>query len=209
MMKLTKEQLPWMVVALFVGVAIGALLVALSGRTRPAAIVITPPSPTGTPLPEPTLGALKVHLSGEVQAPAVYEVPPGSILLDAIEAAGGLTDAAAADVINLALPLTSGMHIHVPSLDQVESSPTLIEQAAPVQIPLDAPAGELINLNTATIEELELLPGIGPATAQKIVDFRLANGPFSAIEEILEVSGIGPVKLEQIHDLVTVEYAGR
>jgi competence protein ComEA len=205
MAKLTKEQLPWMVVALFLGAAIGALAVALSGRTRPAAIVITPPSPTETPLPDPTPEALKVHLSGEVKAPAVYELPPGAILQDAIEAAGGMTEAAAVDVINLALPLSGGMHIHVPAVEQVDSTPAIIERAAPLTPQSGGAAGELINLNTASIEELEQLPGIGPATAQKIVDYRLANGPFLTVEDIQEVSGIGPGKLEAIRDLVTVD----
>ncbi len=124
---------------------------------------------------------------------------------DAIDAAGGLTGAAAADVVNLALPLTSGMHVHIPALVQVEETPALIERAAPVVIPLDVATGELINLNTAAIAELELLPGIGPSTAQKIIDYRLANGPFATVEEIQNVSGIGPGKLEQVRALVTVE----
>ena len=205
MTKLSKEQMPWLAVVFFVGIAIGALAVTVSGRQRPAPIYITPPSPTETPLPEPTSAPMKVHLSGEVASPAVYELPPGSILQDAIEAAGGLTDSAAADVLNLALPLTGGMHVHVPAVDQVESTPVLIERSAPATIPLDLPAGALINLNSATIGELEQLPGIGPSTAQKIVDFRLANGPFATVEDIQNVSGIGPGKLEQIRDLVTVE----
>jgi len=206
MTKLTKEQVPWLVVALFIGVAIGASLVALSGRTRPAAIVITPPSPTSTPMPEPTPPPLKVHLSGEVNSPAVYELSPDAILQDAIEAAGGLTEAAAAEAINLALPLSNGMHIHVPAQDQVESNQeeVIITVAAPSGS-TTAPAGQLINLNTATIEELEQLPGIGPVTAQKIIDFRLANGPFVTVEDVQEVAGIGPGKLEQIRNLVTVE----
>lgn len=201
----TKEQLPWLAVTLFVGIAIGALVVALSGRTRPAPIYITPPSPTATPLPEPTQAPMKVHLSGEVLAPAVYELPPGAILQDAIVAAGGLTDSAAADLVNLALPLTSGMHIHIPALEQAQSEPVLIERSGSVTIPLEAPAGGLINLNSATLAELEQLPGIGPATAQKIVDYRLANGPFATVDDIQKVSGIGPAKLEQIRDMVTVD----
>jgi competence protein ComEA len=206
MSKLTKEQAPWLAVALFVGVAIGATLVFLSGRTQPAAIIITPPSPTNTPPPETSPAPLKVHLSGEVNSPAVYELAPDAILQDAIEAAGGLTEAAAADVINLALPLSNGMHIHVPAKGQVESgTEEVIITAAPPSSSMNAPAGQLINLNTATIEELILLPGIGPVTAQKIIDFRLANGPFTAVEDVQNVSGIGPGKLEQIRDLVTVE----
>jgi len=205
MTKLTKEQLPWLAVALFSGIAIGALAVALSGRNRPAPIFITPPGPTATPLPEPTRAPLKVHLSGEVATPAVYELPPGAILQDAIEAAGGLTSAAAADVVNLALPLSNGMHIHIPAQDQVESDPTLVERSGSLAIPFEAPAGGLINLNTATLAELEQLPGIGPSTAQKIVDYRQANGPFATVEDIQNVSGIGPAKLEQIRNLVTVD----
>jgi competence protein ComEA len=204
MTKPSKEQLPWLVVALFAGVAIGALAVALSGRSRPAPIFITPPSPTMTPLPGPTQAPLKIHLSGEVAAPAVYELPPGAILQDAIEAAGGLTSAAAGDLVNLALPLTSGMHIHIPAADQVETDPPLVDRGS-ATILSEGTAGQLINLNTATIEELEQLPGIGPSTAQKIIDFRQANGPFASVEDIQNVSGIGPGKLEQIRELVTVD----
>jgi competence protein ComEA len=205
MTRLTKEQLPWLAVALFAGIAIGALAVALSGRTRPAPIIITPPEPTHTPLPEPTQAPLKVHLSGEVERPDVYDLPPGAILQDAIVAAGGLTDAAAADAINLALPLSSGMHVHVPALEEVDSQPAFVERSGSVTIPLDGPAGELINLNTASSDQLEQLPGIGPATAQKIIEFRQANGPFAAVEELQNVSGIGPSKMEQVRDLVTVD----
>ncbi|MGD8584786.1 MAG: helix-hairpin-helix domain-containing protein [Chloroflexota bacterium] len=205
MLKLTKEQLPWLVVALFIGIAIGALAVALSGRMRPAPIIISPPGPTSTPIPDPTQAPLKVHLSGEVAVPAVYELPPGAILQDAIEAAGGLTAAAAADVVNLALPLTSGMHIHIPAADQVNSSPEFLDRSGSLIVPSESPDGQLINLNTATLAELEQLPGIGPSTAQKIIDYRQANGPFATVEDIQNVSGIGPGKLEQIRDLVTVD----
>jgi competence protein ComEA len=211
MSTLSKEQLPWLVVALFVGIAIGALAVILSGRNRPAPIYITPASPTGTPsptptaVPSPTASPLRIHLSGEVGEPDVYVVPAGAILRDAIDAAGGLTGNAAADMINLALPLADGMHIHVPALDQMDSAPPLVERAPPATNPPEAPGGELINLNIATLEELDQLPGIGPATAQKIIDYRQANGPFAAVDDVENVSGIGPAKLEQIRALVTVD----
>jgi competence protein ComEA len=97
------------------------------------------------------------------------------------------------------------MHIHIPAAEQVESEPFLIERSGSLTIPLDAPDGQLINLNTATLDELEQLPGIGPSTAQKIIDYRQANGPFAAVEDIQNVSGIGPGKLEQIRNLVTVD----
>jgi len=211
MSTLSKEQVPWIVVALFLGIAIGALAVVLSGRNRPAPIYITPasptdtPPPTPTPVPSPTPSPLRIHLSGEVGEPDVYVVPAGAILRDAIDAAGGLTGEAAGDMINLALPLADGMHIHVPAVDQLDSAPPLVETAAPAVIPQDEPGGQLINLNTATLEELDQLPGIGPATAQKIVDYRQANGPFATVDDVENVSGIGPAKLEQIRALVTVE----
>lgn len=205
MMKVTKEQLPWLAVVFLAGLAIGALVVALNGRTRPAPIYITPASPTATPLPSPSPGPLRVHISGQVRVPDVYELPAGAILRDGINAAGGMTEGAAADLVNLALPLSDGMHIHVPALDQTASEPALIEEAAPGTIPLGQSTGQLINLNTATLEELDLLPGVGPSTAQKIIDYRQANGPFTTIDEIQNVSGIGPAKLEQIRDLVTID----
>jgi competence protein ComEA len=204
MARLSKEQLPWLAVTFFAGLAIGALIVALNGRTQPAPIYITPASPTSVPAPSPTPSPINVHLSGEVLHPDVYQLPAGAIMRDAIEAAGGLTGAAAADLINLALPLTGGMHIHVPALVEAEETPALIERAA-VTIPHDVASGDLINLNTATLEELELLPGIGPATGQKIIDYRQANGPFATVEDVQNVSGIGPAKVEQIRNLVTVE----
>ena len=211
MSTLSKEQLPWLVVALFVGIAIGALAVVLSDRNRPAPIYITPASPTNTPPPtltpppSPTPSPLRIHISGQVSAPDVYELPAGAILRDAIDAAGGLTSEASADVVNLALPLADGMHVHVPPSDQLDSAPPLVERAPTAVNPPEQPGGVLINLNTATLEELDQLPGIGPATAQKIIDYRQTNGPFAAVEDVENVSGIGPAKLEQIRPLVTVE----
>lgn len=211
MSTMSKQQWPWLVVALFLGIAIGALVVIFSGRNRPAPIYITPASPTDTPLPapvatpSPTPSPLRVHLSGEVHDPDVYEVPAGAILRDAIDAAGGMTGDAAADLINLALPLADGMHIHVPALDELDSAPPLVERAPPAENRSDAPSGVLINLNTATLEELDQLPGIGPATAQKIIDYRQANGPFATVDDVENVSGIGPAKLEQIRPLVAIE----
>jgi len=205
MTKLTREQLPWLAVVFFAGLTIGALVVALNGRMQPAPIYITPPSPTATPWPSPSPGPLRVYISGEVRLPDVYELSAGAILRDGIAAAGGMTEDAAAELVNLALPLDDGMHVHVPVRDQAVAGPTLIDGATPATVIRTESTGELINLNSATLEELDQLPGIGPSTAQKIIDYRQANGPFSAIEEIQNVSGIGPAKMEQIRDLVTVE----
>jgi competence protein ComEA len=136
-----------------------------------------------------------------VTNPAVYELSPGAILEEAVNIAGGFSSEADPSAVNLALVLNNGMHVHIP-----------IEGAAPVVTNGDSNVSMqqgningLININTATLEELDSLPGIGPSTAQKIIDYRLANGPFQTIEDIDMVSGIGPAKLENLRDGITVQ----
>jgi competence protein ComEA len=128
-------------------------------------------------------------------------LPVGAILQDAVRAAGGFTEAADDERLNLALPLSDGMHVHVPNL--IEE--VVVEPAGNSSNPSPSATGAIININTAGLAELELLPGIGPATAQKIIDYRQENGPFSTIEEVQNVSGIGPVKYELIFELITVQ----
>lgn len=187
-------------VVLFLGVALGALAVGVINRSRPAPIYITPPAPTPTLLPTATPGLLRVHVSGEVMRPDVVELPPGAIIQDAIEAAGGFTETADQDLVNLAQPLADGLRVHVPARGETESAPVVRGNA--IEIPA---AGALVNINVASQQELEELPGIGPVTAEKIISFRQANGPFATIEEVTLVSGIGDGKFDQIRDLITVE----
>jgi competence protein ComEA len=112
-----------------------------------------------------------------------------------MEAAGGPTEDADLERINLALPVSDGQQVHVPR--QGEDNP-------PVQPPSGQPApGAKVNINTAGIELLESLPGIGPALAQRIVDYRQSHGPFERIEDVTEVSGIGEAIFEAIQDLIT------
>ncbi len=166
--------------------------------------------PRGDPiqlLPPPTPAPIQVHVSGAVVKPGVYSLPVNSRVKDAIEAAGGCTEEALTENLNLASPLEDGQKIWVPhpatgtppeaggESEEGESRAGLI--------PL-APSSGKININTATLEELETLPGIGPVTAQKIIDFREAEGPFLYIEEIQKVSGIGPATYEKIKDQITV-----
>jgi len=179
----------------------GILFLVLGNRTQPAAIIITPAAPTVTALPTQTPGPMRVYISGAILKPAVYELPADAILLDAITAAGGFTSEANPATVNLALPLNDGMHVHVPIPGD---EPTVDfgggERSSGIDI-----SGALVNINTATLEELDMLPGIGPSIAQKIIDYRESNGPFTAIEEIDRVSGIGPAKLEEIRDLITLQ----
>lgn len=200
------------------GVIIAVLAMVLSRPIRPSAIEIIPPEPTAPletaeplpteePLPTATPGMLNVFVSGAVTVPDVYELPPGSLVKDAIVAAGGFTAEANRDILNQALPVHDGDHIHVPTLIETAETPPPISNEVPASGDAtneDQTGGELININTATLAELETLPGIGPSLGQNIIDYREANGPFESIEDIMKVSGIGTAKFEAIRDLITV-----
>jgi competence protein ComEA len=183
------------------GVALVSLILLVNNRTQPAPILITPPPPTPTAGPTETPVMIRVYVSGEVRHPAVYELAPGSIAQDAVTAAGGFTADANQVAINLALPLADGMQLHVPGPDAPTPGPGLIDGAASVP---GAPQGP-ININMATLEQLDTLPGIGPSTAGNIIDYRQSNGPFQSVDDVINVPGIGPVKLEQIRPLITVD----
>lgn len=172
--------------------ALLAAVMLLVVARRPAGQPVTLPGPA-TPVP------LRVHVVGAVVAPGVYALPPGSIAQDAIAAAGGATTAANLQGLNLARLLRDGEQVLVPALAGPDSTNGPVAGAAPT-----ASAGQPLNLNSATAAELEALPEIGPALAQRIVDYRAAHGPFATLDDLLEVSGIGPATLDAIRALVTV-----
>ena len=163
-----------------------------------------------TLLPPPTPLRIQVQISGEVQNPGVYALPPESRVQAAVEAAGGLTNKANSQAVNLAAPLEDGSWVQIPSQIQTET-PAKVGTSEDNQVPsnlLSPPEEspfEYININTADQATLETLSGIGPVTAQKIIAFREENGPFTSIEEIQKVSGIGPVTFEKIKDFITVK----
>ncbi|MFH2102657.1 MAG: ComEA family DNA-binding protein [Chloroflexota bacterium] len=153
-------------------------------------IWITSSNPRGEPvglLPTPTPELVTVYISGAVVAPGLYSLPLDSRVADVVDAAGGFSVNAQQEQVNLALVLTDGMQVHVPGGG----------------LPSHISAGR-VNINTATSDELETLPGIGPTTAQNIIDFRLQNGPFQVIQDIENVPGIGPATYERIKDYITV-----
>ncbi len=200
----------------FIGILLGLVLgvggFTLSNRQQPTPIEIIPPPPSPTPEPSATPGPMQVYVNGAVQNPDVYEMPPAAIVRDAIEAAGGFTADAAKDYVNLAQPLQPGMQVRVPRLGEETTNPASVIIAPTLPASTDDPTEVrgitidlLININTATLAELETLPGIGPSTAQKIIDFRNENGLFATIEDIMDVSGIGPAKFEAIQDFITVD----
>ena len=149
--------------------------------------------------------ALRVHVGGAVASPGVYEVDAGSRVEDAVEAAGGLAEGAAPDALNLARPLADGEQVIVPTLEEVEQSAAAGSALGAASGAGGAsPASGKVNLNTAGADELDALPGIGPATAEKIVADRQSNGPFADVEDLKRVSGIGDKKFAQLVDLVCV-----
>lgn len=207
-----KVDISWV----FGGAVLGGILVLvamlLAKQTHPAPIVIEPPAPTATAEATATPGPLRVYVSGEVVHAAVYELPPGSIVGDAIRLAGDFRAEAAVERVNLAQPLVDGMQIHVPRRVALEAGlgqPVITVPANALAGDSPAPVGSaahgLVNINTAGLAELDTLPGVGPATAAKIVAHREANGPFAAIEDIMEVSGIGEAKFEAMKELITVD----
>lgn len=163
-------------------------------RTEPILTRLTP-APTSTPVPTATPSPLRVYVTGAVLHPDVYSLPAGSIVKDALLAAGGATGEADLERINLAAPLSDGLQIYVPRL----SEPT-----PPVPI-LSTPSSSRVNINTADVPALESLPGIGPAIAQRILDYRRAHGPFAEPRDLLKVPGIGPAVFEEMEDLITTE----
>jgi len=195
-----RNQALWIAGALVVGVSLGVMVMILLGRSRPAAIYITPPPTSEYLSPTDPPSTVRVYISGEVRQPDVYELPAGAIIRDVVDAAGGFTEEAGRDLVNLAQPVSDGMHIHVPA----EGSVVVPAVRSATGLPTGEVAG-IVNINTASLEELDGLPGVGPDTAQKIINYRLENGPFLTIEDIINVSGIGPAKFEAMKAFISVD----
>lgn len=172
------------------------LLLATAGGVlyvrRPVAQPMEIVEPSPTPVPSPV--QLAVYVTGAVLNPGVYYLPEESRVQDALEAAGGPTSEADLDRVNLAQRVHDEDQIHFPEVG---------EETMPSRSTGVLGAG-LIDINTASADELEGLPGIGPKLAQCIVDYRESNGPFAAIEEIMEVQGIGQGVFEEIRESITV-----
>jgi competence protein ComEA len=128
----------------------------------------------------------------------VYALPQGARIQDGISAAGGFLAEADKTNINLAQVLDDGEKLDIP---YIEGGSPVLTTPVPEVVTITT---ELININTASLAELDTLPGIGPTTAQKIIDYRTQNGPFINAEDIVNVSGIGPGTYERIKDLITV-----
>ena len=144
---------------------------------------------------------LVVHVVGAVRRPGLYRLREGARVADAVARAGGATGRAELAALNLAAPLVDGIQVLVPRR-VVTSSPTSAEAEADLGA-ATAGLGSKPSLATATLEELDELPGVGPITAQKILDYRVEHGPFRSVDDLDAVPGIGPTRVEQLRDLVT------
>jgi competence protein ComEA len=142
----------------------------------------------------PAAAKLIVHVAGAVRRPGLYELAEGSRVSDAVARAGGATAKADTAAVNLAAPLADGIQVLIPSR---------VAGAAGAAAGSDGAPGRRVSLSSATFADLDALPGIGPVTAQKILDYRAQHGGFSSVDDLDAISGIGPARIEQLRDLVT------
>jgi competence protein ComEA len=179
--------------ALVLGAIALALALALASRVlrHSTAYVAAAPAPAASTLAAP-VAQLVVDVVGAVRRPGLYRLAQGSRVADAVARAGGATARADLALVNLAAPVSDGTQIVVPAQTPSggggASSPS-------------APAGP-VHLNSATLEQLDALPGVGPVTAQKIIDYRQQHGAFSGVDELDAVPGIGPKRLDDLRKLV-------
>lgn len=191
-------------VLLVASFVVAAVISGLSGgRELPVQAGTPPASPSAVTTPagaaDVAQAELFVHVSGAVNKPGLIRLAPGSRVVDAVEAAGGFTDGADPAGLNLARRLQDGEQLRAP----------VVGEAVPVDGDAvasggAAAGGALLDLNTASTAQLESLPRIGPAMAQRIVDWRASNGRFGAVTDLLKVTGIGQKLFDGIKDKVTV-----
>jgi len=182
------------VIGILIGLVIGGLL------------YLTVRAPQGQPvqlLPSPTPEPIVVYVTGAVNRPGVYRLPLESRVVEAVQLAGGFLSSANISQVNLADKVEDGQQIVIPGGLDVPT-PQLTIGGNGLLVTPTPPAGQLLNLNTATAEQLDQLPGIGPSTASEIIKYRTENGNFKVIEDLLKIPGIGPSTLDQIRGLVII-----
>jgi competence protein ComEA len=190
----TRTQLVLWAAAAIAIALLGARYLRSSSPSVPAAT-----APAAVEVAERRPAAATVHVAGAVQRPGVYRLRPGERVDDAVRRAGGATAKADLGSVNLAAEVEDGRQILVPErAPPTPEAPAASESAGPV-----AP-GTPLNLNTATLEQLDTLPGVGPATAEKILAYREEHGAFGAVDELGQVPGIGDKRLATLRDQVRV-----
>lgn len=173
----------------------------LAYATTVAPGIVGPASTNSGTTSETSPPLVTVHVAGQVISPGVYRFSPGVRVVDAVRAAGGATQDADLNAVNLAGMLDDGQQIYIPASGEripggAASTTSEGTESGSTRLPLD--------LNRATADDLDILPGIGPSTAAAIVSYRDRNGPFASVEGLLDVPGIGPAKLAALAGLITV-----
>lgn len=186
------EKITNLVLGVLFGLLSAGLVLLVSRPREGRAILLRPP---------PTLEPVVVNIDGAVLAPGVYSLPVGSRVQAAVEAAGGLTDQASPGAVNLAARVEDGSHIYIPSVNL--DTRTEVDTGTALGMAEDGSLITLVNINQASLEVLEGLPGIGPVTAQAIISYR-EEQLFTRVEDIQKVSGIGPATFERIKIYLTV-----
>jgi competence protein ComEA len=182
------------------GCLVALLFVGSKLLAQPQADVSLAP-PAAPPTETMTTGApVVVDVVGAVRRPGLYRLAPGTRIADAVARAGGATPKADIALINLAAPLADGEQVVVPR--RGGATPGAADAGGVAGGAGPAASGGPVHLSTATLEQLDSLPGIGPVTAQKILDYRQKHGPFTSVDELDAVPGIGPARLDQLQDLV-------
>lgn len=180
-----------------------------SGDTAPSDIAGSEPPAPGSAAA--TYATVYVHVAGAVHEPGLVEVAASARIAQAVDAAGGAREDARLDAVNLAAPLADGQQIYIPTVEEQPSGGAAdgagsgdgTGHGAGSQDAGSRP-GSLVDLNAADATELQTLPGIGPALAERVIAWRETHGPFHSVDELAEVSGIGPATLERIRGQVTV-----
>jgi competence protein ComEA len=176
---------PWQI--LLLGIFLGLL--------SSAVVLLVAMQPRGSPVelgPIPTESPLVVSVVGAIQTPGVYTLPPGSRVKDAVKAAGGLSVLANTEALNLAGLLRDGQQVFVPS------------RAGPSSTMPPSERTGLVDINTASLQDLMTLPGIGETRAQDILTYRQQNGGFTQIEELMNINGIGQSTFEKLKIYITI-----
>lgn len=217
-----KQKMIFILVSVILLTLLGSAMLVWQNKAPDAELIVQGQTHTAEPSPTPEVGLI-FHIKGAVLNEGVYTLTGDARLQDAIDAGGGLKEDADLQNVNLAMTISDGDEIYIPSktdfkkplkADATPKSVITSNEASRQKIvsnekteksaPSINQTPKIININTATLEELDALKGIGPVTAQKIIDYR-SSAPFKTIEDIKNVSGIGDKKFQDIKDNICVE----